>query len=90
MALNKKLSAGGLAVALSLTTLGIGCAKTPTAEPAAAPAAEEAAPAAEEAAPAAEEAAPAAEEAAAETGEEQAKGGEKKCGANGCGEGKCG
>ena len=83
MALNKKLSAGGLAVALSLTTLGIGCAKTPTAEPAAAPAAEEAA-------PAAEEAAPAAEEAAAETGEEQAKGGEKKCGANGCGEGKCG
>ncbi|MDP7040528.1 MAG: hypothetical protein QGI45_15325 [Myxococcota bacterium] len=83
MALNKKLSAGGLAVVLSLTTLGIGCAKTPTAEPAAAPAAEEAA-------PAAEEAAPAAEEAAAETGEEQAKGGEKKCGANGCGEGKCG
>ena len=63
-----------MAVALSLTTLGMGCAKTATPEPAAAPAAEEAAPA----------------DAAADTGEEQAKGGEKKCGASGCGEGKCG
>lgn len=64
MSISKKLSSAGLAVALSLTTLGMGCASNKAAqEPAAAetaPATEE--PAATEEQPADEAATPAADE----------------------------